>query len=62
MRFVSRVEHAHPPSNVFILPSAEHRTDNEPELTAVRGLLIAASLSALFWGVCIAAVWLIRTR
>jgi hypothetical protein len=34
----------------------------EGELTAFRGLLIAATASALFWGLCLTAVWLMRAR
>ena len=62
MRFVSRGEAAHPRSNVITLPGVDHYDDTEPELTAMRGIVIAATLSALFWGLCFTAVWLIRTR
>jgi hypothetical protein len=31
-------------------------------ITAFRGMLVAASLSALFWGACFTIVWLLRSR
>ena len=62
MRYVSRGEPAHPRLNVISLPGIDHDDVVEPELTAMRGIVIAATVSALFWGLCITAVWLIRTR
>jgi hypothetical protein len=62
MRFISRADQFGDQSNVFPMrPNHVVRRDG-PELTAFRGLLIAASLSALFWGVCATAVWLLRSR
>lgn len=62
MRFASRAFNPGGRSNVFQMPS--HRTEqrDEPELTAVRGLLIAATLSAVFWGACLTLIWLMRSR
>lgn len=62
MRFVSRGHYVHPGSNVIQLPISHSHSIEEPELTAMRGLLIAASLSVVFWGLCLTAVWLFRAR
>jgi hypothetical protein len=35
-------------------------TRDNLQLTAFRGLLIAGSVSVLFWGVCLGAYWLLR--
>ena len=58
MRYASRVGRLGENSNVFpIRPSAAMRHENE-ELTAFRGFLLAASASALIWGLCLTALWL----
>lgn len=58
MRYSSRVVRMRTSSNVIpIRPRAA--SDRTQELTAFRGLLVAASASALFWGACWTAVWLI---
>lgn len=62
MRFVSRSGQFGDQSNVFPMRRHYDVRRHEPELTAFRGLLIAASLSALFWGVCATAVWLMYFR
>jgi hypothetical protein len=48
-------------SNVIPIRSANNNLTGGDELTAFRGLLIAASASTLFWAVCIAIVWLVST-
>jgi hypothetical protein len=44
-------------SNVIPIRSANNNLTGGDELTAFPGLLIAATASALFWAVFIAAVW-----
>ena len=62
MRFASR------PTNPVVapdlLPPHNHllETDDLPELSAFRGLLVALSFSVLIWGVCLTAFWLLRAR
>ena len=62
MRYVSRVERTGSDSNLFFLRPGQNVVRDEPGLTAFRGLIIAASLSALFWGVCLTAIWVMRVR
>jgi len=62
MRLTSHVIRIDEDSNVIPIRSATPNLTGGDELTAFRGLLIAATASALFWAVCITAVWLIRTR
>ena len=62
MRPTSRMIRIGRGSNVIPIRSANHNLTGGDELTAFRGLLIAATASALFWGLCITAVWLIRAR
>jgi hypothetical protein len=62
MRFVSRAGDHHERSNVFTMSRTRSVRQTDPELTAFRGLLIAATASALFWGACITAIWLLRSR
>jgi len=62
MRYASRVGRIGENSNVFpIRPSSPIRHENE-ELTAFRGFLLAASASAVIWGLCLAALWLTILR
>jgi hypothetical protein len=66
MRLVYRSERNTTKSNVVRMPHSKlnivDNTIDQPELTAFRGFLIAATFSALFWGICLTAVWLLRTR
>ena len=59
MRFVSRSEHLVSRSNVLPIRASHSATRDDDQLAAFRGLLIAGSVSVLFWGVCLTAVWLI---
>lgn len=62
MRYLSRVQRA---GSISRMPSPRPLRllkRDEPELSAFRGLLVAASLSALFWGACLTALWLLRLR
>lgn len=61
MRDVSRVERLGSNSNIIPLRVARSIGHDEPGLNAFRGLLVAASMSALFWGVCLTAIWLLRS-
>jgi hypothetical protein len=60
MRLSSHVIRIDEGSNVVPIRSANNNLTGGDELTAFRGLLFAAIASALFWVVCIAAVWLIH--
>jgi hypothetical protein len=60
MRSTSHVIRIDQGSNVIPIRSANNNLTGGDELTAFRGLLIAATASALFWGLCITIVWLIR--
>jgi len=60
MRYLSRVQHSD--SNLVFLRAREIDEHDEPQLTTFRGLLIAASLSALLWGMLFTAVWFLRSR
>jgi len=62
MRVVSRIEYPADHSNILPMPASRATVRDEHGPSAFRGLLIAASLSALFWGVCLTALWLMRTR
>ena len=62
MRLTSHLVRINEDSNVVPIRPANNNLTGGDELTAFRGLLIAATASALFWAVCIAAVWLIRVR
>jgi hypothetical protein len=62
MRLVSRSDEFVSRTNVFPIRPGHAVTRDDPKLTAFRGLLIAGSVSLLFWGVCLAALWVIRTR
>jgi hypothetical protein len=62
MRATSHVIRIDEGSNVISIRSVNSNLTGGDELTAFRGLLIAATASALFWAVCIAAVWLLRAR
>jgi hypothetical protein len=58
MRLTSRLDGPFQHSNVFpIRPSAARPRDRE-DLTAFRGFLLAASASALLWGLGLTALWL----
>ena len=62
MRVASRVSNLGVTSDLYPAQH-EHLAEEEgPELSAFRGLLVALSFSALFWGACITAVWLILAR
>jgi hypothetical protein len=62
MRFVQRSEHAVSRSNVLPIRASQPAMRDDSDLTAFRGLLIAASMSLLFWGVCLTTLWLLRMR
>ena len=62
MRHVSRVERSVSNSNFIALHADRPVSHDEPGLSAFRGLLVAASVSALFWGACLTAIWLLRSR
>ena len=62
MRLCSHVIRIDEGPNVIPIRSANNNLTGGGELTAFRGLLIAATASAVFWAVCITAVWLIRAR
>jgi hypothetical protein len=58
MRLTSRFDGPYQPSNVF--PIRPHRAAlrDRDELTAFRGFVLAASASALVWGLGLTALWL----
>jgi len=60
MRIFSRVEHTVANPNLILWPTDQPMHDDEPELSAFRGLVIATTLSAAFWALCLTAVWLVR--
>jgi len=62
MRLVSRIERSG--SNLGMIPfDAYHPAEKDaPGVSAFRGLLVAATMSALFWGLCLTAIWLWRSR
>ena len=62
MRLTSAVIRSDEGSNVIPIRSANDHLTGGDELTAFPGLLIAATALALFWGVCIATVGLLRAR
>lgn len=62
MRLVSPVIRIDEGLNVIPIRSVNNNLTGGDELTAFRGLLIAATASPLFWAVSIAAVWLLRAR
>ena len=62
MRLASPVIRIDEGSNVIPKRSVNYNLTGGDELTAFRGPLIAATATALFWAVCIAAVWLLRAR
>ena len=62
MRATSHVIRIDEGSNVIPIRSVNNNLTGGDELTAFRGLLIAATASALFWAVCSAVVWLRRAR
>jgi len=62
MRYFSRVERSGSNSNLIALHVDRSISHDVPGLSAFRGLLVAASVSALFWGACLAALWLLRSR
>lgn len=59
MRATSHVIRIDEGSNVIPIRSANNNLTGGDELTAFRGLLIAATASALLWADFIAAVWLV---
>jgi hypothetical protein len=59
MRLVSRFEPEGSNSNVFAMRASHALLRGSPQPTAFRGWLIAGSISALFWGVCLTAIWLL---
>ena len=61
MRLSSRVIRVRKGSRVTSM-SLPPETDHEEELTAFRGLLIAASASALLWSLGLAVAWLLLAR
>jgi len=60
MRFVSRSEQFVSRSNVLPMRASYSVTRDDFQPTAFRGLLIAGSVSILFWGICLTAFWLLR--
>jgi hypothetical protein len=62
MRYVSRVHHFGVDPSIPAARPDDHSVGDESELTAFRGLLVAASVSALFWGACFTVFWLLRFR
>ena len=62
MRFASRASSAFSKSDLQAHRANRSILRDDPDLTAFRGLLIAASLSALFWAACVTAFWLLRSR
>jgi hypothetical protein len=62
MRFASRASSSTPKSNLLTLRANRSLLRDDPGLTAFRGMLVAASLSALFWGACFTVVWLLRSK
>ncbi len=61
MRFSSRVVSTREGRNVIPMPLPPD-TNHEDELTAFRGLVIAATASALLWSIALAAAWLLLAR
>jgi hypothetical protein len=62
MRHVSRVGLQGELLNVVPMhPRGNARNDNE-ELNAFRGFLLAASASVMLWGLILTAVWLVLWR
>ena len=61
MHFVSRSEHIVSKTNVYPIRASQPAVRDDSNLTAFRGLLIAGSVSLLFWGVCL-ALWMMRAR
>lgn len=57
MRHESQGEFLASVENIVSRRRKEGAKSEPPELNAVRGLVIAATLSALFWAACVAAVW-----
>jgi len=62
MRYVSRVERSGSNSNFIALHADRTVSQDESGLSAFRGLLVAASVSAVFWGACLTVIWLLRSR
>ncbi len=62
MRYVSRASSSNSKSNLLTLRANRSMLRDDAGLTAIRGMLVAATLSALFWGACITAIWLLRSR
>lgn len=62
MRFVSRSEHIVSRTNVFPIRAGLAATHDDTKRTAFRGLLIAGTVSSLFWGICLVALWIMRSR
>lgn len=63
MRHTSRLLYLRPTPNMLRLPSEDFtKLDEAAKLSAFRGLLIAASASALFWGAFVTIIWLVRSK
>jgi hypothetical protein len=62
MRFTSRPTHGGVTASLLPSHNQQSAENEEPELSAFRGLLVALSFSALFWGACLTAVWLLFAR
>jgi hypothetical protein len=61
MRSSSRIIRAREDSKVVSMPLAP-QPDHDYELTAFRGLVIAATASALFWSIGLTVTWLLLAR
>jgi hypothetical protein len=61
MRYSSRITHTREGSKILPMP-LPHATHHDDELTAFRGLLIAATASALLWSIGLTAAWLLLAR
>ncbi len=61
MRLSPRVVQMREGSNVIPMPLPPD-TNHQDELTAFRGLVIAATASALLWSLGLAAAWLLLAR
>lgn len=61
MRYSSRIIRTREGSKVVSMPLPPE-LNHDDELTAFRGLVIAATASALFWSIGLTAAWLLLAR
>lgn len=58
MRYASRVGRLEESPNVVSIRPEENSRGDQEELTAFRGFVLAATASAIVWGLCLTALWL----